>query len=181
MGWGRGDAQKHQHQDSSKLGGWGMLPWWQAGSHRPSTKGTCLPALGPYRVTSYSSPSHQVTWPSPVPSLHIWPLYRHGSKDLLLLLPVANAILVLILLRLLWVLLLSSEWNKVSPMVPAYGEVSWTVLMLIPPPQPSSLRGRGWCVTVPRWGKGPRDTFPRLKVSRYCWEGRHIWALLLVL
>ena len=139
-------------------GVWGMLPWWQAGSHRPSAKGTCLPALGLYRVSFYSSPSHQVTWPSPLPSLHIRPPYRHGSEDLLLLLPVADAILVL--LRLLWVLLLPSEWNQVSPVVPAYGEVSWTVPMLIPPPQTSSLFGRGWCITVLGWGKrGPETPF----------------------
>lgn len=137
-------------------GVWGMLPWWQAGSHRPSAKGTCLPALGLYRVSFYSSPSHQVTWPSPLPSLHIRPPYRHGSEDLLLLLPVADAILVL--LRLLWVLLLPSEWNQVSPVVPAYGEVSWTVPMLIPPPQTSSLFGRGWCITVLGWGKRSPET-----------------------
>lgn len=92
---------------------WGVLPWWKAGFYRPSTKCTSLPALGPCRVSSYSSPSHWVTWPSPLPSLHICPLQRHGLKDLLFLLPLPDTILILP--GLLWVLLYPPRCNKVSP------------------------------------------------------------------
>lgn len=180
MGWGRGDAQKHQHQDSSRLGAWGMLPWWLAGSHRPSTKGTCLPALGPHRVSPTAplparlpgppqfpaSTSDLCTdiaeGPAAPPSCCRCHSHSHPSQTALGSTP-----------------LLRVERSVTC------GASLWRGFLHRPHVNSPTLAFQPlgtWMVRhCPGVGKeGPRDTFPRLKVARYCWEdgdtsGHYFW------